>query len=87
MTPQERQLYAALVSDLATLLPACETWEDHLWAHAQHRLEGRLETRWRELGGFWLSLEGEDLEVDEDGRGGLQEIFSNMAQVKKEHVL
>ncbi|WWC64631.1 uncharacterized protein I303_107242 [Kwoniella dejecticola CBS 10117] len=86
LSPAERQLYAALVSDLPTLLPSCETWEDHTWAHVQHRIENRLEQRWHELGGYWeeesdlLGRDDEDIEI---AQGGLDEVFRSMQGVQK----
>ena len=77
----ERSLYAALISDLPTLLPACTSWEDHVWAHVQSRMESRLEQRWNELGGFW---QHEDMLVGrDDGEellGSLDEVFVNISQ-------
>jgi len=77
----ERSLYAALISDLPTLLPACTSWEDHLWAHVQSRMESRLEQRWNDLGGFWQHEEmlvGRD--DGEELLGSLDEVFVNIAQ-------
>ena len=77
LSPAERHLYAALISDLPTLLPACKTWEDYLWAHVLSIMEGRLEKRWNDLGGFWQNEEvilGQD---DGDGVSGtLDEVFA-----------
>ncbi|WVQ67012.1 uncharacterized protein L199_005204 [Kwoniella botswanensis] len=86
LSPAERQLYAALISDLPTLLPSCEDWEDHLWAHIQHRIEYRLEQRWHELGGYWeeeSGLLGRDDEDVEIAQGGLEEVFKKMQGVQK----
>ncbi|WWC71980.1 uncharacterized protein I206_105939 [Kwoniella pini CBS 10737] len=86
LSPAERQLYAALISDLPTLLPSCETWEDHLWAHVQHRIENRLEQRWHDLGGYWeeesdlLGRDDEDIEI---AQGGLEEVFKSMQGVQR----
>ena len=86
----ERNLYAALISDLPSVLPACETWEDHLWAYVQSRMEDRIEQRCSELGGFW---EGEGCfsersreEKAEAVRGGLEEVFASIRSVQKEEV-
>jgi len=38
LSDQERALYACLTGDLENTLPACQTWEDHLWAHLNTRL-------------------------------------------------
>ncbi|ORY33501.1 putative nuclear pore complex protein [Naematelia encephala] len=87
--PHERYLYAALISDLPALLPACESWEDHLWAHIQARIEARIEARRSELAGFWAeedALLGKD-EGDEVVRGDLDEVFRTMGEVKKPGVL
>lgn len=85
LLPAERNLYAAMISDLPTLLPACESWEDYLWAHVQHRIEARLEKRWRELGGFWEGEGGvgkDDVEEVEMARGGLEEVFASMRNLQ-----
>ncbi|BEI86919.1 hypothetical protein CcaverHIS002_0702650 [Cutaneotrichosporon cavernicola] len=78
LSSAERALYAALVSDLSTLLPACEGWEDQLWAHVAARLESRIDARWHELGGFWQT---EDPQTDDDQavHGGLPEVFASIA--------
>ncbi|OWT37305.1 nuclear pore complex protein Nup107 [Cryptococcus neoformans Bt1] len=89
LLPAERHLYAAMISDLPTLLPACESWEDHLWAHVQHRIEARLEKRWRELGGFWEGEAGvgkDDVEEVEMARGGLEEVFASMKSLQNSSI-
>ena len=85
----ERALYAALVCDLGTLLPACETWEDYLWAHVQHRLEARLEAKWHELGGFWEEESrtlGDSNEGESIPSTGLEEVFNSIIHSPKETV-
>ncbi|WVN84934.1 uncharacterized protein L203_100071 [Cryptococcus depauperatus CBS 7841] len=86
----ERQLYAALVSDLPNLLPACDTWEDQLWAHIQYRIEARLEQRRRHLGGFWqeeLVGDREREEMVEENQGGLDEVFEKMNELGKPSIV
>lgn len=46
----ERALYAILCGDLDTLLQACETWEDYLWAYYNCLMESRIETYFRQCG-------------------------------------
>ncbi|CAK9782366.1 hypothetical protein CC85DRAFT_282412 [Cutaneotrichosporon oleaginosum] len=77
LSSAERALYAALVSDLPSLLPACAGWEDQLWAHVAARLEGRIDERRKELGGFW---ESEDPTIDDEraAHGGLAEVFASI---------
>lgn len=86
LSQAERALYAALIADLPTLLPACESWEDYLWAHIQYRLEARIDRKWHSLGGFWEqedALIGNDDEGATDvGRGGLEEVFASLASVQ-----
>ena len=72
------------------MLPACETWEDHVWAHVQSRMEDRIEQRINELGGFW---EGEGCFTERSRdiktevlRGGLEEVFASIGSVQKEEV-
>lgn len=96
LSHSERNLYAALTSDLPTLIPACESWEDHLWAHLQARVEARLDSRWREIGGFWEE-ESRTLGQgdDEDGNGGrgmrvgggLESVFGELSGVQNENIL
>jgi nuclear pore complex protein Nup107 len=77
----ERHLYAALISDLPTLLPACESWEDYVWANVQVRMESAIEQRRKELGGFWYDEEvamGQD--DGEETSGGLDEVFVSIAR-------
>ena len=74
-------MYAALISDLPTLLPACNSWEDQLWAHVQSRMESRIEQRWSELSSFWQNEE--TLLGTDDGEevsGSLDEVFATIAQ-------
>jgi len=88
LSSAERRLYAALVSDLPTLLPACSSWEDHLWAHVQAQLEGELESRWHRLGGFWEKTSG--LPGDDENASmaeGLDEIFESLQNNQKEDML
>jgi nuclear pore complex protein Nup107 len=83
-------LYAALISDLPTLLPACESWEDHLWAHIQARMESRLESKLKSLGGFWAEQDGRlgrDEETAESGSGDIASIFRNISAVQNEKVM
>lgn len=83
-------MYAALISDLPTLLPACETWEDHLWAHIQYRIESRISHRWHELGGFWeqesITVGKDENEDVETSRGGLEDVFESLTSVQKDGV-
>ena len=88
LSPAERHLYAALVSDLSTLLPACKTWEDHLWAQVQARIESRIDRKARETGGFW-SEEDQLLGRDEgapDVQGGIDDVFAKIAECGVEDV-
>lgn len=39
----ERALYGALAGDLHSVLPVCESWEDHLWAHINALFEDRID--------------------------------------------
>jgi hypothetical protein len=89
ISPPERALYAAITSDLPTLLPACKSWEDQLWARILSRIEARIEQRWKELGGFW-EQESRTLGRDEDGvlgsggaagGAGLEVVFAEIGEV------
>ncbi|KAI8913575.1 nuclear pore protein 84/107 [Gorgonomyces haynaldii] len=39
----QRALYAVCCGNLENILPVCETWEDHVWAHFTSLLETQLE--------------------------------------------
>ncbi|KAJ1917820.1 Nucleoporin nup84 [Tieghemiomyces parasiticus] len=43
LSATERALYAALTGCLDHVLPACETWEDYLWAYYTAIVEGRVD--------------------------------------------
>lgn len=43
MKAYERALYGALAGDLNAVLPVCESWEDHLWAHINALFESRID--------------------------------------------
>ncbi|WOO81998.1 Nuclear pore complex protein [Vanrija pseudolonga] len=86
LSSAERSLYAALISDLPTLLPACTTWEDQLWAYIQARLENRIDRRAQELGGFWQE-EDISIGVDDEESGGsasdsIEDVFARIAAVQ-----
>ncbi|KAL1412723.1 Nucleoporin nup84 [Vanrija albida] len=85
LSSAERSLYAALISDLPTLLPACTTWEDQLWAYIQARLENRIDRRAQELGGFWqeedISIGLDDEENGVSATDSLEEVFARIAAV------
>ena len=88
MSAAERRLYAALISDLPTLLPACESWEDHLWAYLQAAMESRLDGLWRDSADFWAEqdqLSGNDVAAPGDDRG-VDEIFARLAESGREDV-
>jgi hypothetical protein len=35
---QERAVYGVLSGDLESVLPMCHSWDDHLWAHLNHKI-------------------------------------------------
>jgi nuclear pore complex protein Nup107 len=51
----ERALYGFLSGHVDAVLPACETWEDHLWAYAQTIFGDEADRRLAESedGRFW----------------------------------
>lgn len=78
------------MTDLPTLLPACDSWEDQVWAHVTHRLEARIDRRWHDLGGFWETedalLAADDEVALELGRGGLEEVFASISAAQTGNV-
>ncbi|KAJ9115295.1 hypothetical protein QFC20_001162 [Naganishia adeliensis] len=50
---QERAVYGAISGDLDSVLPMCHTWDDHLWAHLNHHIITRLNTKLQEAKGYW----------------------------------
>ena len=83
-----------MTSDLPTLLPTCKSWEDHLWARCLSRIESRLESRWRELGGFWeeearaasgdagAGAADENMRTAGQGAGGMDGMFRDMGEIQ-----
>lgn len=86
MSARERHLYAALVSDLTNLYPALNTWEDHLWAEIQHRMEHRIEKRWNELGGFWQQEEQAETEGESINGQNIEDVFASISKVQKDEI-
>lgn len=41
LSSHERALYGALAGELEAVLPVCESWDDHLWAHVSAKIERR----------------------------------------------
>jgi nuclear pore complex protein Nup107 len=41
----ERASYAVLAGDIRNTLPACKTWEDHLWAHITCLMEHKIQQK------------------------------------------
>lgn len=74
----ERFFYAALAPSphsLPTLLSACETWEDYLWAHVSVMCEEKAEREFSKLGGcFW-----------EGGVEAVEKGVKEMSAVDEEH--
>ncbi|ORX40632.1 nuclear pore protein 84/107 [Kockovaella imperatae] len=88
LSTAERRLYGALITHLPTLLPACETWEDHLWAHSQAMMESRLDQKWKDLAGFWEQQE-QVLGVDDGSQviqGGIDDIFARLDDFGREDI-
>ena len=40
---EERSILALLCGNLKSLLPACRSWEDHLWAHLRAMIDHTVE--------------------------------------------
>lgn len=38
---EERAVYGILSGDLESVLPMCHSWDDHLWAHLNHKIVNR----------------------------------------------
>lgn len=60
LDPYERALYGSVSGDVASVLPVCETWEDHLWVHISALLEQGVEDGLeleaaRGNGAFWVN--------------------------------
>ncbi|KAM0749487.1 nuclear pore protein 84/107 [Meredithblackwellia eburnea MCA 4105] len=41
--PYERALYGAISGDAASVLPVCQSWEDHIWVYLNALFESRIE--------------------------------------------
>ncbi|CDZ96991.1 Nuclear pore complex, rNup107 component (sc Nup84) [Phaffia rhodozyma] len=86
----ERALYGILTGYLPAVLPVCRSWEDHVWARINARIEDRIDRKLKELGGFWA----EELGVPESGEGeseggkssGLEEVFKSVMQIERDGV-
>jgi nuclear pore complex protein Nup107 len=86
----ERALYGALSGDLQSVLPACETWEDQLWAHINHLLETRIDAHLAGNPNFFFKLAIQpELASDStlrDLKTDLATAFDAMLQSSKERI-
>lgn len=47
LSEEERSILALLCGHLKALLPACQSWEDHLWAHLRAMIDHCVEKELR----------------------------------------
>lgn len=83
LKPYERALYGALGGEVDAVLLACETWEDHLWAHALALLTSELDRRMAECddGRFWLEGQRQaDKRNAVDVKQALQDAFERLQE-------
>ncbi|TIC27779.1 nuclear pore protein 84/107 [Wallemia mellicola] len=78
--PYERALYGCLSGSLSSVLPVCNSWEDHLWARVNALMERKIDDSLKKTGGYWYdnvdtvkAQEGE--QVAEDLEGIFEEIL------------
>ncbi|KAI5475321.1 nuclear pore complex protein Nup107 [Pseudohyphozyma bogoriensis] len=59
----ERALYGSISGDITSVLPVCNSWEDHLWAHVNALFESHLEAglSTSSEGRFWIHGSVKDL--------------------------
>jgi hypothetical protein len=73
----ECALYGALCGNLNAMLMACETWEDHLWAHCKVALDTRLEV---ELTAHPLPLLAEEDDESENAHTTVEKVEEREGQ-------
>lgn len=72
--PYERALYGAISGDLASVLPVCRSWEDHLWARVNALLEAEIDGILGRSGNYFQSLDTTQLQPIESGSRQQQSI-------------
>jgi nuclear pore complex protein Nup107 len=85
----ERALYGALSGDLQSVLPACETWEDQLWAHVNHLLETRIDAHIAAAPAFFSKraiAPDAAAPASKDLKADLAAAFDSMLQAPKEQI-
>lgn len=86
----ERALYGTLTGYLPAVLPVCRSWEDHVWAHINARIEARIDRRLFELGGFWADEFGVAERGDGEAEGargaGLEDVFQQVMKTDRDGV-
>lgn len=83
--PHERALYGSLAGDLASVLPVCKSWDDHLWAHLNAMIENRMNLRLKQVGGYWQSNQAttDDAEGIEET---LEDVFDQIERTDRDGV-
>ena len=84
----ERALYGAISGEAGSVLPVCESWEDHLWAHVNALLEAQIDRLLGDKTNYYLStydtlempfnssLSSEDRRTDKPVPQAMQDIFN-----------
>ncbi len=54
---EERAILGLLCGNLKSLLPSCQTWEDHLWAHLRAMIDRCVEKEMRRCVNYKRQLE------------------------------
>jgi nuclear pore complex protein Nup107 len=57
LLPEERAIFGLLCSNLKSLLPACQSWEDHLWAYLRAMIDRSVEKELRRCVNYKRQLE------------------------------
>ena len=54
---EERAIFGLLCGNLNSLLPSCQSWEDHLWAHTRAMIDRTVEKELRRCVSYKRQLE------------------------------
>ena len=76
----ERALYGALSGTLTSVLPVCNTWEDHLWAYVNALLESSIDLKLNSTCNYWFEDKSNIPSFNQSIPTNLNDIFDQISK-------
>lgn len=80
--PYERALYGCLSGTLSSVIPVCDSWEDHLWARVNALMERKIDDSLKKTGGYWYdTIDNANSPESEPVAENLEAIFEEILKL------